>query len=148
VVRRIVDRYLWRVGVVNCTPWECASRQLVPAAKAMARTEVGSRAATAFSLDISQNRQRVASVSSAIHSQEIVMPSSQLTPRISRFAFAAASTLGSLSWTGAALASQGPGGGLGTASPLTQVTMAVIVWGISALVLAAGLVGAVRQHRH
>jgi hypothetical protein len=49
-----------------------------------------------------------------------------------------------LLWGDAALASQGPGGGLGTASPLTQLTIAVIVYGGSALVVAAGLIGAVR----
>ena len=44
-----------------------------------------------------------------------------------------------------ALASQGPGGGLGTASTLTQLTMAVIVYGVSALIVGAGLIGAMRR---
>ena len=44
-----------------------------------------------------------------------------------------------------ALASQGPGGGLGTASTLTQVTMAVLVYGGSALIVGAGLIGAMRR---
>lgn len=48
-------------------------------------------------------------------------------------------------WIDAALASQGPGGGLGTASNLTQLAMAVIVWGTSALVVCAGLIGALRR---
>lgn len=47
----------------------------------------------------------------------------------------------------AAFASQGPGAGPGTASPTMQFAMAVIVYGGSALIVAAGLVGAVRQHR-
>jgi hypothetical protein len=45
----------------------------------------------------------------------------------------------------AALASQGPGGGPGSASPFTQLLMAIIVYGSSALVIGAGLIGAVRR---
>jgi len=45
-----------------------------------------------------------------------------------------------------ALASQGPGGGMGTASPFTQLAMAVLVYGTSAVVVAAGLIGATRRH--
>jgi hypothetical protein len=56
-----------------------------------------------------------------------------------------AATMGAaLLWANAALASQGPGGGLGTASPVAQLTMAVIVYGGSALVVTAGLIGALR----
>ncbi|MFB9266265.1 hypothetical protein ACFFWD_24450 [Bradyrhizobium erythrophlei] len=43
-----------------------------------------------------------------------------------------------------AVASQGPGGGMGTASHLTQAVMAVLVYGTSAMVVAAGLIGALR----
>ena len=46
-----------------------------------------------------------------------------------------------------ALASQGPGTGPGTASPVTQLIMAIIVYGTSALVVGAGLIGAARRHR-
>ncbi len=46
-----------------------------------------------------------------------------------------------------AFASQGPGGGPGTASPSTQLAMAIIVYGGSALILAAGLIGAFKR-RH
>jgi hypothetical protein len=49
-----------------------------------------------------------------------------------------------LLWGNAALASQGPGGGLGTASPLSQLIMAVIVYGGSALMVIVGLIGAMR----
>jgi hypothetical protein len=42
-------------------------------------------------------------------------------------------------------ASQGPGGGMGTASNLTQITMAVIVYGASALIVGTGLIGALRR---
>ena len=41
-----------------------------------------------------------------------------------------------------ALASQGPGGGMGSASSFMQSAMAVLVYGISALVVGAGLIGA------
>jgi hypothetical protein len=41
-----------------------------------------------------------------------------------------------------AFASQGPGGGMGTASSLTQMVMAVIVYGASALIVGTGLIGA------
>ena len=60
------------------------------------------------------------------------------------FAFAVTSTAAILLSANAALASQGPGGGMGTASPLTQLAMAVIVYGGSLLVVGAGLIGAVR----
>jgi hypothetical protein len=45
----------------------------------------------------------------------------------------------------AALASQGPGGGPGTASHFTQLAMAIIVYGTSALVVGTGLIGAIRR---
>ncbi len=51
-----------------------------------------------------------------------------------------------LCWASAALASQGPGAGMGTASPFIQLAMAVLVYGMSALVLGAGLIGAIRRH--
>jgi hypothetical protein len=45
----------------------------------------------------------------------------------------------------AALASQGPGTPAGTASHLTQLAMAILVYGASALVVGAGLIGALRK---
>lgn len=63
---------------------------------------------------------------------------------ISRVTIAAISTVAYSSWPDAALASQGPGGGMGTASPLTQLAMAILVYGTSAIVVGAGLIGAVR----
>jgi hypothetical protein len=47
--------------------------------------------------------------------------------------------------SGAALASQGPGIASGTASAVTQLGMAVLVYGLSAAILAVGLIGALRQ---
>ena len=44
-----------------------------------------------------------------------------------------------------ALASQGPGGGMGTASDVTQIAMAVLVYGTAALIVGAGLIGALRR---
>jgi hypothetical protein len=70
---------------------------------------------------------------------------SRTRPRISQFVFAAAPVLASLVWTNAAFASQGPGGGPGAASGVTQLAMAIIVYGTSALVVGAGLIGAVRR---
>ena len=57
----------------------------------------------------------------------------------------AASSL-ALCCTGTALASQGPGINMGTAGHFIQVAMAVLVYGISALVVGAGLIGALRRH--
>jgi hypothetical protein len=48
-------------------------------------------------------------------------------------------------WANAAFASQGPGGGPGTAGSFTQLVMAIVVYGASALVVGAGLIGAVRR---
>ena len=75
------------------------------------------------------------------------MASSCKRPPVSHFAFAVASTAALLS-ANATLASQGPGGGPGAASGFTQLAMAIIVYGTSALVVGAGLVVAVRQRLH
>jgi hypothetical protein len=45
----------------------------------------------------------------------------------------------------AALASQGPGTSAGTAGSLTQLAMAVLVYGASALIVGAGLIGTLRR---
>ena len=63
---------------------------------------------------------------------------------LSFFAVAAILAAALLS-AGAAFASQGPGGGPGTASPFTQLIMAIIVYGGSALLVGAGLIGALRK---
>ena len=73
------------------------------------------------------------------------MTPSCLGVSISRIALAAISSAVLLS-ASAALASQGPGGGMGTASPFTQLAMALLVYGTSAIVVAAGLIGAARRH--
>jgi len=74
------------------------------------------------------------------------MTPSRFTPRISRTAFATVAAV--LLPASAALASQGPGGGPGTASDLTQLVMAIIVYGTSALVVGVGLIGAARRRLH
>jgi hypothetical protein len=63
----------------------------------------------------------------------------------SRIALVATSISVALGCTIAAFASQGPGAGPGTASPFTQSAMALIVYGLSALVVGAGLIGAARR---
>src|SRR6266478_9295689 len=96
-----------------------------------------------------QNRHRLPCVSSESFSpQEIVMASTLIRHRLSRFAFAAMSAVAGLLWANAAFASQGPGVGPGTASSFTQLAMAIIVYGTSALVVGAGLIGAARRRSH
>jgi hypothetical protein len=73
------------------------------------------------------------------------MALSRTSHRLSHFAFAATATVAGLLWANAAFASQGPGGGPGTASSFTQLVMAIIVYGTSALVVGAGLIGAARR---
>jgi hypothetical protein len=93
-----------------------------------------------------QNRYRLPSVSSeCFRSQEIVMTSSRKMPRISHAAFATPFAAACLLWVNAAFASQGPGGGPGAASSFTQLAMAIIVYGTSALVVGIGLIGAARR---
>jgi hypothetical protein len=93
-----------------------------------------------------QNRPGLSPVcSESFALQEIVMTSSSTRPRISRFAFATASVTAGMLSAGAAFASQGPGAGPGTASAFTQLAMAILVYGVSALVVGAGLIGAVRR---
>jgi hypothetical protein len=71
--------------------------------------------------------------------QEIVM-----TSLCMRAALTALATVAAVSCPAAAFASQGPGGGMGSASHLTQMAMAILVYGLSAIVVSAGLIGAVR----
>ena len=52
---------------------------------------------------------------------------------------------GSIMNADVALASQGPRGGMGTASRLTQMPMAVAVYGTTVLIAAAALIGAARR---
>lgn len=72
------------------------------------------------------------------------MTSFRIRNPISRAMIAIAVLGMDVSWTNAALASQGPGGGMGTAGPLTRLAMAIVVYGASALVVGAGLIGALR----
>jgi hypothetical protein len=74
------------------------------------------------------------------------MPLAGMMHRISRLAFAA--TLIAVPAISAAFASQGPGGGPGTASGFIQLAMAILVYGTSALVVGAGLIGAARRRWH
>jgi hypothetical protein len=66
---------------------------------------------------------------------------------IPRFTAALVSSISVLLAADAALASQGPGSGPGTASPFTQLAMAIVVYGTSALLICCGLIGAMRQRR-
>jgi hypothetical protein len=63
----------------------------------------------------------------------------------SAFALAATSIAIGAWAVDAAFASQGPGTGAGTANSLTQSAMTIIVYGTSALVVGAGLLGALRK---
>jgi len=73
------------------------------------------------------------------------MASPHVRQRISRFAAGTAAALAAFSWTTMAMASQGPGVANGTASHFTQLAMAILVWGASALVVGIGLIGAARK---
>jgi hypothetical protein len=77
---------------------------------------------------------------------EISMTLFRTRTAISRAA-SAATSIAAAAWSGAALASQGPGGGIGTASPLTQTVMAVLVYGMSAIIVGAGLIVAVLRRQ-
>jgi hypothetical protein len=70
------------------------------------------------------------------------------SPRHLHVAFVTPSVVAGLLRADAAFASQGPGGGSGTASSFTQLAMAILVYGVSALVVGAGLIGATRRHFH
>jgi hypothetical protein len=70
---------------------------------------------------------------------EIVM----LRRASSRLAFAVTAAM--LLPAASAFASQGPGGGMGAAGNFTQNAMAILVYGVSALIVGAGLIGALRR---
>ena len=74
-------------------------------------------------------------------SREIAM--SRKIARPSRVAIAAACA--ALPLAAGAFASQGPGAGMGTASNFTQMAMAILVYGVSALIVDAGFIGALRR---
>jgi hypothetical protein len=76
---------------------------------------------------------------------EISMTLFRMHPPASRAAPVVSSITAAALWSSAALASQGPGAGMGTASPLTQTVMAVLVYGLSAIIVGAGLIGVVRR---
>jgi hypothetical protein len=76
---------------------------------------------------------------------EISMTLFRMYPPTSRAAPVVTSITAAALWSSAALASQGPGAGMGTASPLTQTVMAVLVYGLSAIIVGAGLIGVVRR---
>lgn len=65
-------------------------------------------------------------------------------PRLWRPQYALA-LLVAMTCASSALASQGPGGGPGTASPLTQLAMAIAVYGGVALTLAAAIFESLRR---
>jgi hypothetical protein len=73
------------------------------------------------------------------------MTSSRTTPFVSRLIFTAALMADGLFSAHAAFASQGPGGGQGTASSFTQLAMAILVYGGSALLIGTGLIGAMQR---
>ena len=70
------------------------------------------------------------------------MASPHVNASISRAMLAAFATV---VFPGNAFAAQGPGGGMGTASHFTQTAMAVLVYGVVAIVVCAGLIGAARR---
>jgi hypothetical protein len=76
------------------------------------------------------------------------MVMTSLKHQMSRIAVVTAAIAAGSLPAGAAFASQGPGGGLGTASGFTQLAMAILVYGSSAAIVAAGLIGAARQRSH
>jgi hypothetical protein len=100
---------------------------------------------------ISKPAQTVVRIFCELPLQEISMPFEKLptsgkwrrTLRAALFLTSAATVLLTVH---AALASQGPGGGPGTAGPFTQLAMAILVYGTSALVVGSGLIGALRKH--
>ncbi|WP_143278113.1 hypothetical protein [Bradyrhizobium sp. UFLA03-84] len=56
-----------------------------------------------------------------------------------------AAALGSMISIDVALAAQGPGGGMGTASHLTQMLMALAVYGTMGAIAAVALISATRR---
>jgi hypothetical protein len=94
-----------------------------------------------------ENRRQRWSVSPQHFSREIAMRSHLPWFRKTlRLAVCTAPAVAALLSANSSLAAQGPGGGPGTASSLTQLTMAIVVYGISALVVGAGLIGMARRH--
>jgi hypothetical protein len=116
----------------------------------MRRTQSGSTQSQNIH-KMSKPAQAVVRIFCVLPLQEISMPFEKLPSsgkwrRTSRVAFFLTSIATVLLPAHAALASQGPGGGPGTASSFTQLAMAILVYGTSALVVGGGLIGALRKH--
>jgi len=77
-------------------------------------------------------------------SREVIMTGSNARERLNHATLATMLNGGAILLADTACASQGPGGGMGTASPLMQLLMAVIVYGTAGVIVVAGLIGAVR----
>jgi hypothetical protein len=91
-----------------------------------------------------QNRRRLWSyLAKCLLLQEIAMTQSDTRKWLTRAALAAALS-SPVTLADVAYASQGPGGGMGTASHLTQVLMAILVYGTSGMIIAASLLRAAR----
>jgi hypothetical protein len=73
------------------------------------------------------------------------MTSSRMSDWMSRTTLAVTLGVQTVMWDETPFASQGRGGGMGTASHLTQLMMAILVCGMSAIVIGAGLIGAARR---
>jgi len=72
------------------------------------------------------------------------MISSRMSNAMSRTTLAVTPSVGTAMWDEAAFASQGPGGGIGTASHPIQMAMEILVYETSAIVIGAGLISAAR----
>jgi hypothetical protein len=54
---------------------------------------------------------------------------------------------GALLPAASAVAAQGPGAGMGSAGDLTRMIMAILIYGMAAVIVGAGLIGALRRRR-
>jgi hypothetical protein len=89
---------------------------------------------------MNQNRSATSCVTGCVHQGKIIMTRPCQTLAVLSF-------LTLPLWITQAIASQGPGVMPGSAGATTQLAMAIIVYGGSALLVVFGLIGAARQRR-
>jgi hypothetical protein len=96
-----------------------------------------------FFAPMRKTRHRLSSYLACSLLQEIAVTQTGTRRRLRRIALATLS--GAIMFADVALASQGPGGGMGTASHLTQMLMAVAVYGTTGLIAVTAMIGAARR---
>ncbi|MBR0898714.1 hypothetical protein JQ616_27470 [Bradyrhizobium tropiciagri] len=104
---------------------------------------IGFRHSDRFFAPLRKTRHRLPSYLARTLLQEIAVTQTGTCRRLLRTAVA--TLAGSIMIVDVALGSQGPGGGIGTANHLTQMLMAIAVYGTAGAIAAGAMIAAIRR---